>query len=156
VRFAEFVKIVDYVPDKYEYIEDGDENEKEDAPELVESLYPTKSFDFQAPSVRIANQLLLATRKWPVMKTELVVNVFTHVIKNGDGDLNRNDGMEPGLLLESVKGYIFKTLSSLSRDRIAIILPSTINLTKVNDLERVQKLVGILESLDPALCADAV
>ena len=46
VRFAEFVKIVDYVPDKYEYIEDGDENEKAVALEVTESAQPTKDFDY--------------------------------------------------------------------------------------------------------------
>ena len=46
VRFAAFVKIVDYVPDKYEYIEDGDENEKAVALEVTESAQPTKDFDY--------------------------------------------------------------------------------------------------------------
>jgi hypothetical protein len=153
VRFAAFVKIVDYVPDKYEYIEDGDENEKVVAPELVESVYPTKDFDFQAPSVRIANQLLLATLKWPVIKTELVASVFHCVTKKGD--LSQNDNIELGLL-ESVRVCIFKTLSSLTRNKTAIILPSTTNLKGEKDLAHVQKLVDILESLNPTPCADAV
>ena len=62
VRFAEFVKIVDYVPDKYEYIEDGDENEKAVALEVTESAQPTKDFDFLPMRVLIFCKLMYAAQ----------------------------------------------------------------------------------------------
>jgi len=162
VKFAELAKFYDYVQELNKYAEDDDEHAQAVAPELVVSDFPTKEFDFQMPTVRISNQLLLVavntvTKDFagvihakPIEKTTVEQVFQTDVEKSAQSCV-----IDPAFL-ESVDAHIAWAVSRLEQAKCICILPSTVNIKPEFHLEAVRALAAMLKTLHTAPCADAV
>ena len=107
VRFAEFVKIVDYVPDKYEYIEDGDENEKAVALEVTESAQATKDFDFLSMHLMILCKIMNDARVKKVSK----ISVYNEIERGPFTDEARAE------LVVFLRNKVHDIIGSLNADK---------------------------------------